>query len=176
MKKIIATFASLLLCFPAYSVSQGTLDPTSVGSFNITVTIPERVQISGLEDFAFGQYPGNGNVEDDDDICVYSNSPTAGYRVTATGSGTSNAFTLTDGDSNTIPYTPFWNDEIGTTDAIQLFPNAITQTQTGANNQSYTCVTGGDSANVRVFINSADISGKPNGNYTGTLTLDIQPI
>lgn len=175
MKRFPFYVATTLLCLPAYSVVQGTLDPTSVGSIDITITIPERVQISGLQDINFGQYPGSGNLDTNYDLCVYSNTPVARYDITATGSGAADAFELSDGSGNEIPFSLFWNDETGTVGGITAIAGVTHINQTGANDENYTCATGGDSANIRVYVGAGDINGEPNGTYTGTITLLIEP-
>ena len=171
-KKIIVAITLTLLTMQAQAVVQGTLNPTSTGSFDVTVTIPNEVRITGLADVDFGTYPATGNLDSNYDLCIYSNMPGATYDITASGDGAGSAFTIAY-LANTIPYVVNWNDTTGTVGKSQLTAT-VSVPQTGANQQTTDCSVGGDSANLEIEINGADISGKPNGTYTGTLTLLIE--
>jgi hypothetical protein len=180
MRPVKIFLLSSALAVSLYSIpnsiaaTQGILDPTSNGSFEVTLTIPDRVQITGLQDINFGTFV-SGDFNNDFPICVYSNTPTAQYGVTATGDGAASAFTLTNG-TDTIPYRVFWNETAGTTvGELQLTATTKLGNRAGANQQSYTCSTGGDSANLHVSILDANMRSITNGTYTGTLTLLIDP-
>ena len=156
------------------AATQGSLNPTSSGSFEVSLTIPERVQVTGLEDIDFGTFV-SGDFNYDYPICVYSNTPTARYGVTVTGDGAGGAYTLTNG-TDTIPYVVYWNETAGTT-AGEMVLTAGTKlgNRSNANQQSYTCATGGDSANIHIWIQDADMRGVTNGTYTGTMTVLVDP-
>src|SRR6185312_11899402 len=109
----ISKWSALLTCCAlslpgvAIAATQGTLGSTSTGSVSISATVPGRVQISGLTDIAFGTVDPTSAASQSENVCVWSNTSGRGYQVTATGSGASNAFTLTDG-TNTLPYSVEW--------------------------------------------------------------------
>lgn len=173
---IITAFltTSLYIAPNTIAATQGTLDPTSNGSFEVTLTIPDRVQISGLEDIDFGTFV-SGDFNYDYPVCVYSNTPTARYGVTITGDGTGGAYTLTNG-TDTIPYNVYWNETAGTTTGEMLLTAGTKLgNRSGANQQSYTCASGGDSANIHVWIQDANMRDVTNGTYTGTMTVFIDP-
>ena len=98
---------SIAIPASAFAASQGTLGSTSTGSVGISATIPARAQISGLTDIGFGTVDPASAASQTEDVCVWSNTPGRGYQITATGSGSSNAFTLSDG-TNTLPYSVEW--------------------------------------------------------------------
>lgn len=172
MYKHLFLTSTLLLGTPAYSATQGDLDPTSTGSFDVSIVIPERVRLTGLRDISFGKYPGSGDLNRNLDLCVYSNAPTAGYTVVATGSGASNDFLLEESE-HAIPYRVYWNDEVGTSGETQLVASTALPSQTGANAVSEDCSVGGLSANVHIEVLEADIKGNPNAVYSGVLTLVV---
>lgn len=153
----------------AHAATQGTLGSTSTGSLGITLTIPNLVQITGINDIALGTWSG-GAMSGSDNVCVFST--TRAYRITANGSGTAGAFTLVAG-ANTIPYTVEWDDVSGATTGTALTSGtALTGQATAAT--SATCG-GGTNATVIVRVAEAALTAVPAGAYTGTLTLVITP-
>ena len=180
MKNLKLFTTSFILAASAYAVpnsiaaTQGSLNPTSSGSFEVTLTIPDRVQVSGLEDINFGTFT-SGDFDYDYPLCVYSNTPTARYGVTVTGDGSGGAYTLTNG-TDTIPYTLYWNETAGTTVGEMVLSAGVKLgNRSNANQQSYTCSTGGDSANFHIWIQEANMQGITNGTYTGTITVLVDP-
>jgi len=171
-KKLALAIVVALITVRAEAVVQGVLNPTSTGSFDVTVTISNEVRITGLADIDFGTYPAVGDLATNYDLCIYSNMPGATYDITASGDGAGSAFTIASG-ANTIAYTVDWNDVTGTPGQSQL-TTTVPVAQTGANQQTSDCSVGGDSANLEIEITNAAIVGKPNGTYTGTLTLLIE--
>src|SRR3569623_1408796 len=77
--------------------TQGTLGATSTGIINISASVPNRARITGLVDVAFSNQDPNTAASSNQDGCVWSNTATKGYTVTATGSGAASAFTLSNG-------------------------------------------------------------------------------
>jgi len=166
----------------ARAATQGTLGLTSTGSANISVTKTVEAQITDIQDMTLPSWSiGDGDVTLYSNICVYSS--TGSYKVTATGSGSGNDFTIAS-DSSTIPYTVTWNsagaggglDNSGT--ALNAgaesgdFQNAATTTAD--------CNGGGagnDTARVILNITNADMIAAMGSNtpYTGTLTMLITP-
>ncbi|MEC9291099.1 MAG: hypothetical protein VX730_01715 [Pseudomonadota bacterium] len=156
----------------ATAATDGTLGTTSTFSYNVTITIPERVRISGLQDMAFGTM-GSSDLTLNDDVCIYSNTSGGNYDITATGSGAGNAFTIASGP-NTVPYRVFWNDVIGTAGQVELSAGTTLVAQTGADRSSTTCG-GANNANIEILIERASTIGQPNGSYAGVVTLVVEP-
>jgi hypothetical protein len=176
MKKVLMLAVSAFLVFTpiqAFAANDGTLGTSSQGDLDITVTIQDLIQISDFSDFALGTYGGSGDLENNDDLCVYRNSAGAQYTVTATAS--EGAFEVQDGGES-IAYSVFFNDVTGTTGEVQLSYNSASATQSGANTQSADCSVGGLSANVHVVIAEADLQAAVPGSYSGTLILTANPV
>src|SRR5438270_3794027 len=100
--------AAMMMDGSAVAATQGTLGATSTGTVAIGASVPNRVQLSGLTDVSLlNQDPATAAVNAQN-VCVWSNTSTQGYNVTATGSGTSSAFTLSNG-SVIAPYSVEWS-------------------------------------------------------------------
>jgi hypothetical protein len=86
----------------ALAASQGTLGSTSTGSLSISASVPNRIQLTGLTDVAFTNQDPSTAASNAQNLCVWANTSTKGYNVTATGSGSGGAFTLDNG-AVTVP-------------------------------------------------------------------------
>jgi hypothetical protein len=165
-----------------FAATDGTLGTTSTGTTDISVTKTKLAQISAMSDLTIGSYTlGGGDQHMETAACVYSSSVNGGYKVTATGSGASNAFTLTDGASHTLAYSVIWNSggvgALGTTGAA-LTSGTQTASLTGGATDSATCAgaVAGPTAQVNVNILGSALDAAPAGTYTGTLTLVVAPV
>ena len=165
-----------LLSSPAWGATQGSFGATSTGSISIDASVPGRVRISGLSDVSFSNVDPSLAAIDAQNICVWSNTSTRGYSITATGSGAANAFTLTDGASPEVPYTVEWAQTSGQTSGTSLTAgSALTgQTSTAINAD---CTAGpAASASLIVSMGSPTLQGMTAGvTYAGTLTLVVAP-
>ena len=110
-------FAATGSAAAAVTPTQGSLGATSQGQVGISATIPQRVQISGLADFSFGTLDPATAASTPENVCVWSNTATKGYSITATGSGATNAFTLSNG-TTTLAYGVQWNGTSGQTSGM----------------------------------------------------------
>lgn len=169
-------FGALALALPgaALAATQGTAGATSTGSVSISATIPGRVQISGLTDIALGTVNPTAAASQAEDVCVWSNTSGRVYNVTASGSGASNAFTLTDG-TNVLPYAVEWAATSGQSSGTALVSGAalgsLASTAT-----SPTCSAGPTaSASLIVKLSAANLQAAVASAYTGTLTLVVAP-
>ncbi len=140
---------------PAFSSTQGTLGATSTGSVSITASVANRAQITGLTDISFSAVDPATAATSSQSDCVWSNTATKGYSITATGSGTSGAFTLA-------------NSALTAGTALGGL------TTTAANP---TCSTGAaTTSSLIVSISAPNLQGMAAGaSYTGTLTLLVTP-
>jgi hypothetical protein len=160
----------------AHASTQGTFGTTSTGSVNINASVPARVRISGLTDVDLTNSDPSIDALVAQDVCVFSNTATSGYRVTATGSGAANAFTLANGALPVVPYTVEWAGTSGQTTGTALVTGtALTGMTSSATNQS--CASGpASSASLIVKIGAPDLQVMPaTTNFTGTLTLVVAP-
>lgn len=163
---------------PAFAATQGSLGSTSQGSVGISATIPARVQISGLADFTFGTLDPSTAASTSKNVCVWSNTATKGYNITATGDGggSGNSFKLTNG-STTLDYGVQWAGSSGQSTGTALTTNTaatgFTSTAT-----SPTCASGATStASLIVTFSTAQMQAAVGSAtaYTGTLTLLVAP-
>ena len=158
----------------AAAATDGTLGSTSSGSVSLSATVPGRVQISGLNDVAFGTVDPTAAASDAQNVCVWSNTSGRGYNITATGSGASNAFTLTDG-TDALAYAVEWADSTGQLSGTALTAgSALTGLSSAAVNP--TCSSGpATTASLIVRMTAADLQAAVASTYTGTLTLVVAP-
>lgn len=172
---LAAALAGGLTAGQASAATQGTLGATSTGSIGISASVPNRARITGLTDVAFtGQDPATA-ASNAQNVCVWSNTSTKGYTITATGSGASSAFTLSNG-STTVPYSVAWSASSGQTTGTALTAGTASASLTSsATNQTCSSAPAA-SASLIVGISTADLGTMSAGSsYTGTLTLLVTP-
>lgn len=166
---------SLVAGAPANAATQGSLGSTSTGTIALSVSVPGRVQISGVTDVAFTNQDPSVAASNAQNVCVWSNTSTRGYNLTATGSGTGGAFTLANA-SLTVPYSVEWAASSGAASGTGLTSGTaltgLTSTATNA-----TCSAGpASTASLIVKIAASDLqSVQASTSYTGTLTLVVAP-
>lgn len=124
------------------------------------------VRISNMNDFAFGTWSGTGQLQSSDAVCIHDTQGNMNYGIRPRGSGTSFAFTVTNG-TVTIPYSVEFQGSVGgmttlTTNVKTVFNNA--------NRTSSTCG-GGTNATLRVTFTQANLEAAEAGSYTGVLTI-----
>ena len=167
--------ASLIVSGTAGAATQGSLGATSTGSISIGASVPNRVQLSGLTDVSFANQDPATAAASAQNVCVWSNTSTKGYNVTATGSGTANAFTLANG-ALTVPYSVEWAQTSGQASGTALTTgSALTGLKSTATNAL--CAAGPSStASMIVKMSTANLqSMQAATTYTGTLTLVVAP-
>ena len=134
-----------------------------------------NVRITGLSDVAFGTIATlSSDSVRSQSICVFSNSPTNGYNIKATGSGSGGAFTLSSG-SNALAYEVQWSPLSGQSSGTTLSPNVALTGQVSSATQ-HACNSGpASSASLIVILRAAQLSAASAGTYSGTLTLLVAP-
>ena len=134
-----------------------------------------KVRITNLTDVAFGTL-ANLSVDAvrSQSVCLYADTNTNGYTITASGTGPSGAFQLTSG-LVALAYEVQWNSAAGQSSGAQLVPNVPLASQTsGATHQ--TCGNGpATSASLVLVLRSSALSSARAGTYSGTLTLIVGP-
>lgn len=167
---------SLLLTSPALASTQGSFGATSTGSVNINASVPGRVRISGLSDVTFSNADPSAAVTDAQSVCVWSNTSTRGYSITATGSGAASAFTLSSGALPVVPYTVQWAPTSGQTSGTGLTANSVLSGQTSTAINSDCSAGPAASASLVVSVGSPVLQSMTAGvTYSGTLTLVVAP-
>lgn len=160
----------------ANAATQGSLGATSTGTVSISASVPARARISGLVDVAFTNQDPASAASFAQNVCVWSNTATKGYSITASGDGTASAFTLA-GAASTVPYTVQWNSSSGQTSGTALTTGAtLSGLVSTATQQS--CATGPTaSASLVVGMSAATLqSMQALASYTGVLTLVVAPL
>jgi hypothetical protein len=171
----VASVAALAVAGTAQAATQGSQGATSTGSVSISASVPNRVRISGLSDVAFTNVDPAVDASNAQNVCVWSNTGTKGYNITASGSGAGSAFTLSNAALN-VPYSVEWSGSSGQSSGTGLTSGtALTGLTSTATNAS--CASGPSaSASLIVKILSANLQSMPaSTNYTGTLTLVVAP-
>ena len=167
--------SQLLFAGSAFAATQGNLGATSNASVAIAASVPARARLSGLTDIALAGVNPASNAVASRNLCAWSNTASKGYRITASGSGSASAFTLSSG-SLTVPYTVQWNQAAGQTSGVTLTPSTASATFTSLATH-HQCLTGPTaSASLVVTITSAALQTmQANTTYSGTLTLLMTP-
>ena len=173
---LIAAIAAVIPTAQASAATDGSLGATSTGTVGITASVSTRAKITGLTNVSFvGQDPATA-ASSAQSICVWSNTATKAYSITASGSGTGSAFTLTNG-SATVPYLVEWAASSGATSGSALSAGSASGSLTStATNQN--CASGPTaSASLIVKMTTNDLGTMVGGSsYTGTLTLLVSPL
>lgn len=146
---------------------------TSMGSAAISLTIPKLIQARSFSDLPLGTYTGVGVLNGNDDINIAINYGTTSrkYRVTATGSGVGGAFTVTEG-RDTIAYSAYYNDEIGTSGRLAMSSGNTLTAQSGAVRPLSRSTL---NANLSINTIEANVQAAKLGFYSGTITLVLAP-
>lgn len=168
--------AAAISSMPALAATDGTLGATSTGTVSITASVPNRARISGLSDINFTNQDPASAASAAQNVCVWSNTATKAYTITASGSGTGSAFTLSNGGA-TVPYQVQWAGASGALTGTTLTAGSASSSFTStATNQN--CASGPSaSASLIVGLDTANLGTMSAGsNYTGTLTLLVTPL
>ena len=153
----LALTVVLTCATPAFGASKARITDLANFSFN---TITDLTSDSSLAE----------------DVCVFSDSSTSGYRVTATGSGTGGAFTLSPvSGTGTLAYEVQWKGQAGAQSGSSLTAGSPLTGQVSAATQQQ-CNSGpASSASLIVILRAAALSTATTGSYSGSLTLLIAP-
>jgi hypothetical protein len=133
------------------------------------------VKISGLSDVAFVAVSPDVAATAAQNVCVWSNTATKGYSVTATGSGAGDAFELS-GPTNPAPYAVAWIDAAGQSAGVLLIAGAaLSGLKSSASSPD--CSSGGEaSSSLILTVDPATLqAAQPETAYTGVLNLLVSP-
>jgi spore coat protein U-like protein len=134
-----------------------------------------KVRVSSLSDVAFGSVANlTSDAIQSQSLCLFSDTVTASYNVTAVGSGLSGAFELASG-TQTLPYDVQWSGAPNRTSGSQLTPNVPLVGQT-SNASHQVCSNGpATTASLVILLRATALSKAVAGTYSGTLTLIVGP-
>ncbi len=150
-----------------------SLQLSSPRSYNIqtfTVTIPELIQISDLDDIDLGSQSGTNDAVGSDGLCIFRNGG-GSYTLRASGgTGNNDPYELSNGTS-TLPYTVAFRE--GSSPFVNQAPGTSSSSLSGSSIQN---CGGTNNADVRVKISAADITAADPGNYNGVLYITAEPL
>lgn len=173
---ITGSAASLVAVSPAVASTDGSFGATSTGSVNINASVPGRVRISGLTDVTFSNVDPSVAAIAAQNVCVWSNTSTRGYSITATGSGAASAFTLASGALPVVPYTVEWAPTSAQNSGTSLAAGTALPGQTSTAINSDCSAGPSATASLIVSLGSSTLQGMTAGvTYNGTLTLVVAP-
>jgi len=170
----LAVIASAVMAAsPAVAATQGSIGATSTGTVAITATVPNRALITSLSDVTFTNADPSVAATSSQGPCVWSNTSTRNYTITASGSGTAGAFTVASG-SSVIPYSVGWANSANAASPTALTAGTASSALT-SNATNISCSGSGNST-LKVTIGASDLQDMiATQSYTGTLTLVVTP-
>lgn len=135
------------------------------------IAASNKVRITNLTDVAFGTVASlNTDAVSSQSLCLYADTNSNGYNITATGTGPGGTFALSSGLSS-LSYDVLWSSSPGQSSGTQLTPQVPLTGQVSTARQQ-TCNNGpATSASLVVVLRSAALSSATAGTYSGTLTL-----
>jgi len=121
---------------------------------------------------------GGGDIQYIDSVCIGVTPQSPVYDVTATGTGSGGSFFLQGplpSATDTLSYTVQWSNKAGQTTGTALTAGQPRNTSMGNAKLDLNCNPGGMNATVIVTIPQTDLTNAPNGDYSGTLFLEVAP-
>ena len=138
-------------------------------AINIQPAIGQTIIINQLEDFSLGTWSGSGNMVLTLNHCVGPTS--AQYRITARGSGSGGAFTLTNGISQ-LAYSVQY---AGRTGGFATLTAGVPRTGLAGDTRAQCTGLTRESERLRITITAANLTAATAGTYSGSLTLTVAP-
>jgi hypothetical protein len=129
--------------------------------------------ITGLSDIDLGTWYGSGDLNGEDDHCVYA-AQGGQFAVSASGEGPGGGFVLT-GAAGSLPFDVSYADD---RNSASLQPNVWVGGFRGSPNlnQLNRCLSGSRTPEtIEIRIGAAALSAAPAGRYRGVLTLVVAP-
>jgi hypothetical protein len=163
--------ATALQRIAAVAVLAVTALPLLVGSPALGAS--NKVRITDLSDVNFGVVANLGvDAIRNQSLCLYADTDTNGYNITASGTGSGGAFELSSG-SRTMSYEVQWSSSSGQGSGTQLASN-VPLTGQVSNATHQVCNNGpATSASLIILLRSNVLSSATAGAYNGTLTLVV---
>jgi hypothetical protein len=132
----------------------------------------DKVRIANLTDVAFGTVAGGADRLSSQNVCVFSDSFTQGYSVTANGSG--GAFELASGGAR-LPYEVLWADAVNTSGGTPLIAGGTAGGFRSSASHQF-CNSGPSaSASLTIALRASALNSADAGSYSATLQITIAP-
>lgn len=137
---------------------------------SFTVTLPELVQITNLNDIDLGNYDGVSDLTQSDDICIFRNG-FGSFRIKASGGPSDGDPFLLSNGADQIPYL------VALKDNAMASHVSVTEGQWlgGLNGHGSQNCGGTTNASVQVTALASDMVSATPGTYAGTLYLTVEP-
>lgn len=139
---------------------------------SFSVTLPELIQITQLQDFNLGVWSGLGAAQSSDDFCVFRNGY-GGFSITAAGSNDAGGSFRLGSGSNFVPFSV----EFGSGGAWHpVSPSTtLSSSLTGFAGDSTRNCGGGTTHSMRVTVQESDLNNADVGSYSDVITVLVQP-
>ena len=134
-----------------------------------------KVRLTNLTDVTFGTIANFGSdAVQSQSVCLFADTNTNRYNVSASGSGPGGDFQLSSGPDS-LAYEVQWSSSAGQGAGAQLTPSVPLTGQSSTAVQQ-TCNSGpATTASLILIVRSTALSSATAGSYTGTLTLVVGP-
>ncbi|MDZ7685206.1 MAG: hypothetical protein U5O39_09600 [Gammaproteobacteria bacterium] len=145
--------------------------PWCVADVTFTVTLPELVQITRLDNINLGTWDGVNDIQVTEQFCVFRNG-SGGFAIVTSGQNASGGnFNLA--GASTVPYTLEYAQSGGYFDAdpATILPSSTT----GFTGSSTRNCGGANNTSLRVTVDAADLAGQPQGTFSDTIFLRVEP-
>ena len=162
-----------------WAVTQGTLGPSSTLTMNFEIEIGREVRVFNLDSVDLGVFDfNNAQIQNNETFCVYDNGAAftgMTYRITFDSANTPGVFELVNG-ANTIAYQVEYDDSQTSSNFRTASPGSpITGNVNGSTGDTDCTSVGGDNGNVRITVNRTDAQGSPDGVYSDTISVLVEP-
>jgi spore coat protein U-like protein len=160
----------------AMAASDGSLGASSNGSVDVSITVPELVQLSfpaGDIDLTYAD--GSDSVVTEE-FCVYSNQASVDFDITVDPSNTpsSGSAPVMKSGSNELAYQIDLKKADGTSISANIGHTGATAANQGdANQVSKTCASGGNSHEFTITVLESNIEAAVDGSYSDTVNVTI---
>lgn len=171
---VVIIIFCLLPCYRGAFALQELLGK-SLNTLNVSADFAGTALINNLSDMAFVSLSPAVALAKQENVCVYANSLLGGtYSITATGSGSANAFTVSNGAA-TVAYTVSWAPTANASSGTALTSGVpLANQNTGI--LSSICLLGISNSTLFVNFSLLALQNAASGNFTGVLTLVITPV
>lgn len=139
-------------------------------SLTISLSTKEQIRVTKLQDIFLSRHHVTGDYIGGTGVCVYRNFG-RNYQITAKGGNSRGEFELSNGYTESLEYSVYYNDG---TSPKKLSAGIPLTGQINADNESDRCIAG-DSGYLHVSVPARQINAAPAGYYSGSLTLLVSP-
>ena len=160
-----------LLTLPAMAEEQGSLGTTSTGKSDVSLTIADRVQITGMDNIPLGTYSDKGDLVYNEAYCVYRNGA-GNYKVNVT-TDDAEFKVVSANASDEVAFTVRVDGDNDASNGAAILHGADSGNVTSA---ATTDCGGGDNGAIEITLTEADLQAAQTANdYTATITILVTP-